>query len=179
MFLEKHPNLIKIGEELANCTKSAAFNKNYCIGEIKRIKDGGMIVKNQIVLKDKRVEEDLYNKTMDIFLLDSYNTIKAIEDKINDLDTNLKEICDLYNEPLDDTLKEPKDLFSKITIFITDVNESHDKNLKDLEAEEKKEKLKKKRKKKLEEQKKKNKIEGKQDVSITEFLITNTKEMKN
>jgi hypothetical protein len=171
--MEKYPDLIKIGQDLANCCKSSTFNKNYCIGELKRIKDGGLIVKNQIVLKDMRVPEDLYNKTMDIFLLDSYNVIKSLEDKLNDLDNKLKEICELYNEPLDDTLKEPNALFGKILQFVNDVNESHDKNLKDIEAEEKKRKLEEKKKK----QAKKNLNEEKIDVSITEFLIKNSQEM--
>jgi hypothetical protein len=159
---EKHTDLLNVGEELINCCLATTFDKDFVNTELKRIRDGLGLVKQQLLLKDKRVESDKYHEIMENFYSESESICNILEEKLTNLDKEIENVCILFGEPKEDVLKKPSTFFAKIKQFVADINEAHQKNNKEVEEEEKKKKLLEKQQEKLrlEEEKKKKKLEG-------------------
>jgi len=125
---KEYPEMVDLGSHLKSCGGATKFNGNSIKDDIKNIKEGLKNITEQIKIADATaLEGDLFSEIMKRFLDESGTLVSIVEEGLEKIFSDLKELAKLYTVPENDMLQKPEEFFGDISEFVDKFKQSHEK----------------------------------------------------
>jgi len=109
---KEYPEMVDLGSHLKSCGGATKFNGNSIKDDIKNIKEGLKNITEQIKIADATaLEGDLFSEIMKRFLDESGTLVSIVEEGLEKIFVDLKDLAKLYTVPENDMLQKPEEFF--------------------------------------------------------------------